>query len=132
MIIVLISLQHILALMALQTNVEERRVETPDKAFGKVIGDTAYYFVEDKQLQFEETFSEEQFMTPLLLRIKKNSYMDLAKQFQPSFSSLQYQSFYQSLLDFGNAVTLGVYSLVLGLLTWVTIEIVTNNELLCT
>ena len=121
-----------IALMALQTNVEERRVETPDKAVGKVIGDRVYYFDEDKQLQLEETFSEEQFMTPLLLRIKKNSDMNLAKQFQPSFSSLQYQSLYQSLLDFGNAVTLGVYSLVLGLLTWVTIEIVTNKELLCT
>ena len=85
MILVLIFLQHTLALMALQTNVEERRVETPDKAVGKVTGDTVYYFDEDKQLQLEDKFSEEQFMTRLLLRIKKIQIWILQSSFNHHF-----------------------------------------------
>ena len=53
---------------------------------------------------------------------------DTAKQISP----LSYSQLYQAYLDLGNAVTLAVYSLVLGSLTWVTIEIVTNPHLLCT
>ena len=52
--------------------------------------------------------------------------------FTPSLSQSLSQSLYQSYLDLGNAVTLAVYSLVLGSLTWVTIEIVTNTDMLCT
>ena len=36
------------------------------------------------------------------------------------------------LISPGTALTLGIYSLVMGLLTWVTMEIVTDPSLLCT
>ena len=64
--------------------------------------------------------------------VGENGEMAVGRQIQPSFTPSIFQSLYQSYLDFGNAVTLAVYSLVLGSLTWVTIEIVTNTELLCT
>ena len=35
------------------------------------------------------------------------------------------------LISPGTALTLGIYSLVMGLLTWVTMEIVTDPSLLC-
>ena len=64
--------------------------------------------------------------------VGENGEVLIGRQIQPSFTPSLSQSLYQSYLDFGNAVTLAVYSLVLGSLTWVTIEIVTNTELLCT
>ena len=64
-------------------------------------------------------------LLPTLERLPNGNH---GKQLSPLF----YQSLYQTYQDFGNAVTLGVYSLVLGSLTWVTMEIVTNRELLCT
>ena len=72
-------------------------------------------------------FSEESLQRHVMPRLEKLLIENPGKQLSP----LSYQSLYQSYQNFGNAITLGVYSLVMGSLTWVTLEIVTNTDLLC-
>ena len=71
--------------------------------------------------------SKDSLQKRLLPRLEKLLNGNHGKQLSPLF----YHTLYQTYQDFGNAVTLGVYSLVLGSLTWVTMEIVTNRGLLC-